>query len=57
MHWFTKIGHRTDEEKKVSKVKYSPELRFKIAIRVPEYAFNGVDFSLANAKQRRTDNG
>ena len=41
----------------MSKVKYSPELGFKIAIRVPEYAFNGVDFSLTNAKQRRTDNG
>ena len=31
MHWFTKIGHRTDEEKKVSKVKCSRELRFEIA--------------------------
>ena len=34
VHCFTKIGHRTDEEKKMSKVKYSRELGFGI---VKEY--------------------
>ena len=35
MNWSTKIGHRTDEEKKVSKVKHSRELRFEIAKEYP----------------------